>query len=97
MLSFELFMGKTCFYVVGAYLQPSDPGTALMHVKQAWTECPNGCKPILLGDLNANILIPRDKRQDTIAEMCNSTALVSMANQFLQHQRHGSQGSHWTW
>jgi hypothetical protein len=81
-LSFKLVMGKMRFYVVGAYLPPSDPGTALMHVKQAWKECPNGCKPILLGNLNANILFPRDERQDAIAEMCNSMALLSMADQF---------------
>jgi hypothetical protein len=35
-LSFELVTGKTRFYVVGAYLPLSDPGTVLMHVKQAW-------------------------------------------------------------
>ncbi len=83
-LSFKLVTGKTRFYVVGAYLPPSDPGTALMHVKQAWKECPNGCKPILLGDLNANILFPCDERQDAITEMCNSMALLSMADQFQQ-------------
>jgi hypothetical protein len=33
-LSFELVMGKMCFYIEGAYLLPSDPGTALMHVEQ---------------------------------------------------------------
>jgi hypothetical protein len=81
-LSFELVTGKTRFYIVGAYLPPSDPGTALMHVERAWKECPNGCEPILLGDLNANILFPCDKRQDVIAEMCDSMALLSMADQF---------------
>jgi hypothetical protein len=83
MLSFELVTGEMRFYVVGAYLLPSDPGTALLHIEQAWKECPNGCEPILLGDLNANILIPRDERQDAIVEMCDSMALVSMADQFL--------------
>ena len=81
-LSFELVMGKMCFYVVGAYLPPSDPGTALMHVERAWKECPNGCEPILLGDLNANILFPRDEQQDAIVEMCNSMVLLSMLDQF---------------
>ena len=80
-LSFELVTGKMRFYVVGAYLPPSDPGTALMHVEQAWKECPNGCKPILLGDLNANILFPLDERQDVIAEMCDSMAFLSMVDQ----------------
>jgi hypothetical protein len=80
-LSFELVTGKMRFYVVGAYLPSSDPGTALMHVKQAWKECPNGCKPIFLGNLNANILFPRDERQDAIVEMCDSMALLSMVDQ----------------
>jgi hypothetical protein len=53
-----------------------------MHVEQAWKECPNGCEPILLGNLNANILFPCDKRQDVITEMCDSMALLSMADQF---------------
>ena len=96
-LSFELVTGNTRFYVVGAYLPPSDPGTALLHVEQAWKECPHGCEPILLGDLNANVLIPRDERQDAIAEMCDSMELVSMASQFRQRHRHGSRGARWTW
>jgi hypothetical protein len=81
-LSFELITSKTSCYVVGAYLPLSDPGTTLMHVEQAWKVCPNGCEPILLGNLSANILFPRDERQDAIAEMCNSMALLSMADQF---------------
>jgi hypothetical protein len=97
MLSFELVTGKTRFYVVGSHLRPSDPGTALLHVKQAWKECPNGCKPILLGNLNANILFPRDERQDAIVEMCDSMTLVIMANQFQQRHQHGSWGARWTW
>ncbi len=98
-LSFDLLTGKKRFYVVGAYLPPSDPGTTLLHVKQAWKECPNGCKPILLGNLNANtnILFPRDERQDVIAEMCDSMTLVSMADQFRQCYWHGSRGTRWTW
>ena len=96
-ISFELITGKTYVYVLGAYLPPSDPGTALLHVKQAWKECPKGCKPILLSNLNANVLIPRDKRQDAIAAMCDSMALVSMANQFWQCHWHGSRGTRWTW
>jgi hypothetical protein len=96
-LSFKLVTGKTRFYIVGAYLPPSDPGTTLMHVKQAWKECPNGCKPILLGDPNANILFPCDKRQDAITEMCDSMALSSMSDQFRQRHWHGSRGARWTW
>ncbi len=81
-LSFKLVTGKMHFYVVGAFLPPSDPGTVLMHVQQAWKECPNGCEPILLGDRNANILFPRDEQQDAIVEMCNSMVLLSMLDQF---------------
>jgi hypothetical protein len=97
MLGFELVTGKTLFYDVGAYLPPSDPGTALMHVEQAWKECPNGCEPILLGNLNVNILFPHDERQDAVAELCNSMALLSMADQFGQRHWHRSWVAHWTW
>jgi hypothetical protein len=81
-LSFELVTGATHFYIVGAYLPPSDPGTALSHVKQAWKECLAGCKPILLGNLNANILTPHVKRQDAILEIVDSMDLISMLDQF---------------
>ena len=96
-LSFEFVTGNRRFYILGAYLPPLDPGTTLLHVEQAWKECPNGCEPILLGNLNANVLIPCDERQDAITEMCDSMDLVSMASQFRQRHRHRSRGTRWTW
>jgi hypothetical protein len=96
-LSFELVTGKACFYVMGAYLPPLDPSTVLMNIEQAWKECLNGCKPILLGNLNINILISHDKRQDVVTDMCNSVESSSMANQFQQRYQHGSWGSGLTW
>ncbi len=96
-LSFELVTSATCFYVVGAYILPLDPGTALSHVELAWKKCPAGCKCILLGNLNANVLTPHDECQDTITEMVDSMDLLIILDQFQQRQQHRSRGSSWTW
>jgi len=40
--TFELVTGQTRFFVVGAYIPPSDLGTTLTHINQAWAECPRG-------------------------------------------------------
>ena len=71
-LTFELVTGQIRYFVVGAYIPPSDLGTTLTQIHQAWLECPRGCQPLLLGDLNANLLNPRDKREDAIAEQVDS-------------------------
>ena len=42
-LTFELVTGQMRYYVVGAYIPPSDLGTTLTHIQQAWSECPRGC------------------------------------------------------
>ena len=39
-LTFELVTGQMRFFVVGAYIPPSDLGTTLGHICQAWSECP---------------------------------------------------------
>jgi len=50
-LTFELVMGQIWCFVMGAYIPPSDLGTTLTQIHQAWLECPRGCQPLLLGDL----------------------------------------------
>jgi hypothetical protein len=59
-LSFQLVTGAARYYIVGCYIPPNDL-TTLTHIKQAWTACPKGCLPIVLGDLNANFAALRDE------------------------------------
>ena len=56
-LTFELVMGEDLCYVVGAYIPPSNLST-LEHVESAWWQCPKGCKPLLIRDLNINLESP---------------------------------------
>jgi hypothetical protein len=46
-LSFQLVLGATRWYIVRCYIPPTNLMT-LTHVKQAWLACPKGCLPILL-------------------------------------------------
>jgi hypothetical protein len=50
-----------------------------MHVKQAWTACPKGCLPMVLGDLNANLAASRDKQDKTITKQVDNMNLVNMS------------------
>jgi hypothetical protein len=95
-LTFELVTGQMRYFVVGAYIPPSDLGTTLTHIRQAWSECPQGCEPLLLGDLNANLINPRDEREDGIAEQVDAMDLVDMGRHFCQRRRRRCRGR-WTW
>ena len=95
-LTFELVTGQIRYFVVGAYIPPSDLGTTLTQIHQAWLECPRGCQPLLLGDLNANLLNPRDEREDAIAEQVDAMDLVEMSGHFRQRRWRRCQGR-WTW
>jgi hypothetical protein len=62
-LSFQLVLGTTWYYIMGCYILPNDL-TTLMHIEQAWLACPSGCTPIMLRDLNVNLAAPCDERKD---------------------------------
>jgi hypothetical protein len=64
MLSFQLVLGATRWYIVECYIPPNNL-TTLTHVEQAWQACPRGCLPILLGNLNINLA--DNKCDETIA------------------------------
>ena len=70
--------------------------TALANVEKAWRQCPEGCKPILTGDLNVNLEYLGDERDDAIAEQVDGMDLINMTHQFKQRRRHRIQGG-WTW
>jgi hypothetical protein len=72
------------YYAVGCYIPPTDL-TTLTHVKAAWTECPKGHIPILLGDLNIKLVTPWNEQDELIAEHVGDVmGLVDMSCQFKQ-------------
>jgi hypothetical protein len=95
MLSFQLVLGATRWYIMGCYIPPTNL-TTLMHINEAWRACPKGCLPILLRDLNINLAALRNKRDDTIADQVDAMALIDMSNHFHQWRGRRSRGR-WAW
>jgi hypothetical protein len=90
-LSFQLVTSAARYYIVGCYIPPNDL-TTLTHVKQAWTACPKGCLPIVIGDLNTNLAAPCKEQDKTIAEQVDNINLVDMSRRFRQRQGINSHG-----
>jgi hypothetical protein len=57
---------------------PTDDET-VEHVRTAMGECPEGCKPLLLGNLNACLRDSVDSRADAIADMVDEADLVDLS------------------
>ncbi len=53
LLTFQLVSGNEQFYCMGIYILPADT-TGVEDLRAAWEACPDGCIPIVLGDLNIN-------------------------------------------
>jgi hypothetical protein len=94
-LSFQLVLGATRYYIVGCYILPNNL-TTLTHVKQAWMACPKGCLPIVLGDLNVNLATPRKEQDETITKQVDTMNLVDMSSCFRQRRERNSHGR-WAW
>jgi hypothetical protein len=66
-ITFVVVTGVERYYAVGCYIPPNNL-TTLTHVEGAWNNCPKGHIPILLGDLNINLVSPRNEQDEMIAE-----------------------------
>ncbi len=64
-LMFQLVTGGVQFFVMGAYIPPTDT-TGVDDLCAAWTKCPANCKPLLLGDLNTDFKAPGTKWEEII-------------------------------
>ncbi len=80
-ISLHLMMGVCQFYIVGCYIPPLNL-TTLMCIRKAWSECPRGAHPILVGDLNINLRALRTEHEETIAEHVEIMGLVNMPRHF---------------
>ena len=53
LLTFLLITGNEQFYCMGVYIPPTDT-MGVEDLQAAWEACPEGCMPLILGDLNIN-------------------------------------------
>ncbi len=75
LLTFQLVTGNKQFYCMGIYIPPTDM-MGVEDLRAAWEACPEGCIPIVLGDLNINFRDPRDKRDKLVVDLLDKINLV---------------------
>jgi len=75
LLTFQLITGDEQFYCMGIYIPPTDT-TGVEDLWAAWEACPEGCIPLVLGDLNINFNKLGDKREEVIHNLLNNINLI---------------------
>jgi hypothetical protein len=75
LLTFRLVTGYERFYLMGIYIPPNET-TGVDALWAAWNACPDGCTPIVMGDLNISFEHPRDEREEAIANLLDKINLV---------------------
>jgi hypothetical protein len=97
LLTFQLVTGYKRFYVMGIYIPPNNT-TGVDVLWAAWNACPDGCAPIVMGDLNICFKHPRDGREEAIADLLDEINLVDLSRKFCLRQcRMQSARRRWTW
>ncbi len=91
-ITFVVVTGVEWYYAVGCYIPPNNLMT-LTHVEGAWNDCPKGHIPILLGDLNINLVSPRTEQDEMIAEQVQDVmGLIDVSRQFKQRRQAKARG-----
>ena len=96
-VTFQMTTGDEQFYVIRIYVPP-DCSNGLDDLRRAWDACPQGCKPIVLGDLNINFGYPWDEWEEIIVDLLDEINLIDSSCRFrLQTLQRASTRAHWTW
>ncbi len=91
-ITFVVVTGVERYYAVGCYIPPNNL-TTLTHVEGSWNDCPKGHIPILLGDLNINLVSPRNEQDEMITEQVQDVmGLIDVSRQFKQRCQAKAQG-----
>jgi len=97
LLTFQLVTGDERFYCMGIYLPPADT-MGVEDLRAAWEACPEGCMPLVLGDLNVNFSEPRDERDEVIRDLIDDIDLVDASRRYAPRRpRRQSTRARWTW
>jgi hypothetical protein len=95
----EVQTGEARYYVVGWYLLPSDTeGKNLDDVADAMTRMPEGCIPMVLGDLNVNLDVPRNEQEAKVAAVMDHHGMACASTHFTVRRRKQCKlRGRWTW
>ena len=84
----EVQTGEVRYYVVGCYLPPSDKeGKNLGDVANALDKMPKGCIPMLLGDLNVDLDVPRNEQEAKVAAAMDHHGMACASKHSTDRQR----------
>ena len=83
LLTFQLVTGEDRFFVMGAYISPTDT-TGVDDLRTAWATRPANCKPLLMGDLDIDLRNPRSEREEAIADFLDDINVVDLSRKFVQ-------------
>ena len=97
LLTFQLVTGNKRFYCMGVYI-PSTDMMGVEDLRAAWEACPEGCMPLILGDLNFNFGEPWDKRDEVIRDLIDDIDLVDALRRYTPRRpcRQPTR-ARWTW
>ena len=99
-ISFELVTGEgeevERWYVVGAYLPPSDKeGETQRRLLQALKEQPKGTKPLIIGVFNSDLDVPRTTQEEVLAAEMAGRGISCVSRHFVTRRRRRHRGR-WT-
>ena len=80
--SFLITSGARKRYIIGAYGPPNDVPT-VHHIEQVLRAETKGLYMILVGDLNARLGDPRDKREEDLEKALVDRGLINMTYHFM--------------
>jgi hypothetical protein len=90
-------MGYKRFYVMRIYIPPNNT-TDVDALWAAWNACPDGCAPIIMGDLNTSFENPCNGWEEAIANLLDKINLVDLSCKFYLRQFWmQSSRRRWTW
>ena len=80
-VTFQLATEDERFYVIGIDIPP-DCNKWVDDLRRAWDACPQGCKPIVLGDMNINFGFPWDEQEEVIVDLLDKIILIDTLRRF---------------
>lgn len=107
-LKFEFVTGKPQrgdeerYFVVGCYVPPSDKdGTTRQLIESTMLLKPKGAIPIIMGDLNAHLEVPRTYQEELLADLIGTWGVECISRDFTMRSttrktQMGGRGR-WSW
>jgi len=85
LLTFQLVTGEEHYFMIGAYIPPTDT-TGVDDLCTAWAARPANCTPLLLGDFNIDFRNPQTEQEEIIVDFLDKINVVDTLRRFIQRK-----------